>query len=900
MLSPLAPSFLTPRFLIFLVTGFLASSSLIAQPFGFLTWNTADGLPQSQVTALAEDDRGFLWAGTQGGGVARFDGEEFTIYTTAEGLPDNFVRHLWLDETRNLFAVTGDGVARYNVRADRWEKSDTQYPEKAPLYDLFPGFTNPVDALNLADGRFLLATRSNGLYLIDGDRQTILHHYTENNSDLPHNSVRTLLRDRQGRFWLGTSGGGLVRMIPTGIRHYDRADGLIGDRVYALHESRGRLWLSASKRGMQYLDSSGFQRPAVADPTVGTKITGVTGDRAGRFTFFSTDGKGVFVLDDSLRLERLTARSGLPSDWVMKMLPGTNPSTDDAWAITYTEGLANIVYRDSAFQIDNYNLPEEQRPLRLAAAIRKEGGDFFLGTTTGRIHRWKPRAGRSEMQTTAYGPENGLPDAPVKALALRRGTQLWAAVTGHGLFYTDLRMAEVRFFPLPSRLKTSTNIFQLTAPPDRPEVWIGTERGVDRLFLDSDGRPDYLRSYGRAEGFSGGETTGASLIDSTGAIWFGTMNGLARYEEAETESYLAPPATFLEGIDLFYTPIDSASIAFKNETPHLRPRQNHLNFRYRAVDLTYPERIRYRYKLTGLDGTDWSPLTKETAVRFAGLSAGNHTFSVAATTDGGKTFGEPVAYSFAIENPLVRQAWFLGLVALLASGLLIGGFYAFYRRGQQKEAVKRRRLEARNQVLELEQKALRLQMNPHFIFNALNGIRGLVDGKHDVEARDQISRFATLMRGILNNSREETITLADEVKVLEDYLKMEQFCQPFPFTFTITLPEGVDPEEVSMPPMLLQPFVENAVLHGLSGRENAGHIDVIFSLRGRRMRCLVADNGIGREAAALRRQSRAPGHKSVALDVTRARLQAMKGKLSISDRDGGGTTVEVVVPVETW
>ncbi|MEO0734572.1 MAG: histidine kinase, partial [Bacteroidota bacterium] len=167
--------------------------------------------------------------------------------------------------------------------------------------------------------------------------------------------------------------------------------------------------------------------------------------------------------------------------------------------------------------------------------------------------------------------------------------------------------------------------------------------------------------------------------------------------------------------------------------------------------------------------------------------------------------------------------------------LAVSIFYALYRRVQRREAARRRALEARNQLLELEQKALRLQMNPHFLFNALNGIRGLVDGQHDAEAREQISRFATLMRGILNNSRRESITLADELKVLDDYLRMEQFCQPFSFTFTLHPPPGLDPEEISLPPMLLQPFVENSVLHGLSGKEGGGHIDVKFILRGRRM-----------------------------------------------------------------
>jgi ligand-binding sensor domain-containing protein len=959
----MSPYFRLPTFYSSLLTlaFLLLPLALAAQPFGFLSWSVEDGLPQSQVYALAEDSRGFIWAGTQGGGVARFDGKEFEVFTVADGLQDDFVNAIATDDFGNVVVGTNRGVAyrmpgktlfstldlpgedvvaepNRSIGAKKvvglslsaqtlvvqtetkrytfaWEEqykliSTEDAPPKPIVPDELAAATRnlqPSAALPLPltrnpqpATRNLVASRTKGLYIFDASGD-ILHHYTETNSDLPHNSVRALLQDRQGRFWLGTSGGGLVRMIPTGIRHYGLDDGLFGDRVYALHKGYGdKLWIGASTRGIQYLDSAGFSRPPIEDPTKGVKISSIQSSSDGK-TYFSTDGRGVVVLDDSLQVERLTQRSGLASDWVMKLLPGSQQT--DVFAITYTDGITRINYQDSAFILTSYNVAEDQQPLSLASAI-KSGPDFYLGTTTGEIHHWTFGNTGPEMQTGVFGPDNGLPAGRIKALALRRGTQLWAAVTGYGLYYTDLRMPEPRFFPLPSRLRdVSTNIFQLTAPADRPELWIGTERGVDRLFLNDDGQPDYVQHYGRAEGFLGGETTGASLIDDQDNIWFGTMKGLVRYEESGTESYLEPPSTYLEGVDLFYTPLSDTIMSFNGLTsnaPIFKARENHFNFRYRAVDLTYPDRIRYRYRMTGLKDNEWSPLTKETAIRFAGLGSGYHQFTAQATTDGGKTFGVPVSFEVDIESPLLRKAWFLGLVTILGCGLLIGGFYYVFNRVQRQEAAKREELEARNQLLELEQKALRLQMNPHFIFNALNGIRGLVDGEHDAEARQQISRFATLMRGILNNSRQSTIPLADEIKVLDDYLQMEQFCQPFTFTYTIHVPENIDPEEVSLPPMLLQPFAENAVLHGLSGKENDGHIDVRFILRGRRMQCLVEDNGIGRKAAAERQKSRAPGHKSVALDVTRSRLKAMKGRLVISDRPGGGTSVDVTVPVEMW
>jgi len=874
---------------------------LLAQPYGFLSWSVEDGLPQSQVTSLAEDNFGYLWVGTQGGGVARFDGKEFRIYTTADGLLSNFVEHLSFDDlTGALYAETQSGMAQLRKGAERWEESDGA-PIGNPTQSWWPrltaGLPQASAGLQIRTDRYLVGTTSNGLYLLDGDG-AVLAHYTELNSDLPRDNIRALMTDRQGRYWIATSGGGIARMIPTGLRHFDQGDGLLGDRVYALHQAGDRLWIGASQRGMQYRDSSGFHRPIVEDPTRGVKITSITQDWRGR-TYFGTDGRGITVLD-SQRVDRLTTRSGLPGDWILKLFPGN--VADETYAVTYANGIARIENRDSNFVISAYGGSKRLLMHRLTAAIDGRYGSFLLGTKTGEVLEYGgPGGSDSTDLIRTYGPSNGLPEGPVKALALRRGTQLWVGITGHGLYFTDLRADIPIFAPLPTRLQRdlSTNIFQLTAPEDRPEIWVGTERGVTRLFLNRDGQPDWLRHYGRPEGFLGGETTGASVVDKGGNIWFGTMNGLVRYEDDDPNRFLDPPATHLEAVNLFYTPVDSAEYVVEDGLPHFRARDNHFNFRFRAVDLTYPDRIRYRYRLRGED-TDWSPLTEENAVRYAGLSPSRYTFAAQATTDGGRTWGEVTEYTFVIAAPLVKKPWFLGVVALLGATLLVGGFYGFYRRLQRQEATKRRALEARNQLLELEQKALQLQMNPHFIFNALNGIRGLVDGEHDLEARQQISRFAGLMRGILNNSRRDAIPLSDELKTLEDYLKMEQFCQPFSFTYTLHPPPGQDAEEISLPPMLLQPFVENAILHGLSGRADGGHVDVHFSVRGRRMQCTVTDNGIGRKAAAERRPQHAAGHKSHALDVTKARLQALKGKLRISDGPTGGTVVEVTVPVETW
>ena len=688
-----------------------------------------------------------------------------------------------------------------------------------------------------------------------------------------------------------------MRVIPTGLRHFDTRNGLAAKRIYAVHTGQrdGKIWLGTGNEGIQYYQGDNFGEPPIDDPTRGVKIGTVAQDDGGR-TYFGTDGNGVAVLDSN-HVRRITRRDGLPSDYLLRLLPAGDSSVH---VVSYAKGIAPLRYfptRDSV-AVGRYPATDSLPTLSLASAILAPDSSLLLGTTDGRVQRL-PYGRRGKV--TVYDEENGLPPGRVSALVLRLGTQLWAAVEGYGLYYTDLRSSPVRFFPLPARFRDlSANIFQLTPDPSRPALWLGTERGVSRLFLNQDGQPDYVQHYGRAEGFLGGETTrGATAVDSLGRLWFGTLNGLVRYEDDRSDLYLAPPPTFLERIHLFYAPVAKEDYKKVDDVPIFRAADNHFQFRYGAVDLTYADRLRFRFRLRGED-PGWSPLTDERAVRYAGLSPGRYTFLVEATTDGGKTFGDTARYVFAIKPPLFRAGWFLGLITLLLATLIIAATYTYFRRAQRREALLREELETRNRLLSLEQKARQLQMNPHFIFNALNSIRGLVTGEKDGEARRQITRFASLMRGILNNSREDTITLADEVKVLREYIEMERFCQNFPIEYAVDLPEGTDPEEVSLPPMLLQPFVENAILHGLAGKEEGGKITVRFRLRGRGMLCTVEDDGIGREAAAVKRASHNAAHRSVAVEVTRQRLEAAGGRLTIKDRPAGGTVVEITVPVEVW
>lgn len=691
------------------------------------------------------------------------------------------------------------------------------------------------------------------------------------NSPLAGIRLTDVAEDVQGRLWLATEGAGLLRILPVGVKEFGPAEGLPLGGVTGWQSDTKNLRAICGDRGVYlYQDQRFTPDPFIPEPG-GTQIVAMETDTDGAVYYATTD-RGLAVADSS-GLTFITTGEGLPDDRLREVaLFGSR-----VWVLGHRGELSAIARGDSSWRVENFG-PSAGLPDLPYRKMRATAKGLLLTTEAGMIIAWSPH--RDSRRIT------GLPRAGVAALSIRRGRQVWAAMNGKGVFYTDLGTDNPQFYRVPDRyLPPATDYRALLARGAERDVWVASERGITRLVLDDQGQPLYVHRYGPAEGVVDPDVRPAAAIaDRYGNLWFGTATGALRFDRDAPEIYLPPPSTRLTGLQLLYDSIDIDRVAFGAE-------EDHLTFRFKAVDLTHPDRIQYRYRLRPLE-RDWSVTSTDTEARYAGLAGGSYIFQAQATTDGGRTWGAAAEHRFRIAAPLYQRAWLLAAVVVLLGGAMIGGTYYAFHRLRRREARAREELRRENELLRLEQQARQLQMNPHFIFNALNSIRGLVDRP---EAREQLARFAGLLRAILNNSRQDHIPLATEIATLTDYLEMERFCHPAPFHYTIRPPGDVDPEEISLPPMLLQPFVENAILHGFRAMDRPAELSVTFCVRGRRMQCLIQDNGIGRAAAGKRRTSL--GHQSLATAVTRERVAALGGSLQIEDGQPYGTWVTIEIPI---
>jgi ligand-binding sensor domain-containing protein len=337
---------------------------------------------------------------------------------------------------------------------------------------------------------------------------------------------------------------------------------------------------------------------------------------------------------------------------------------------------------------------------------------------------------------------------------------------------------------------------------------------------------------------------------------------------------------------------DDTGYYHRNGTIFLEHSQNSIELTYISPYYSNAEQIHYRYRLQGID-TGWRNNGNNNTIRFSSLSPGKYVFHVAASINRTDWFESSDKPSFIITPPFWQTGWFRLLVAGSVF-LLIALFYRLrmnYMRQQQAEKIEKLKTKQADAERELQLSnlnhdlatsrltALRAQMNPHFIFNALNSVQQYMLQGNAVEANKYLSKFSKLQREILNHSDQDFILLEKELEMLNLYLLLEQLRFDDTFRYSITVDEAIDPDEIKIPPMLVQPFVENAIWHGLMPKPGERKVDIHFALSDDQfLICSIKDNGIGREAANRLRQATGNGakHVSKGLSLVYERLKILR------------------------
>ncbi len=690
---------------------------------------------------------------------------------------------------------------------------------------------------------------------------------------LPGQDVVQVLRDREGGWWATTRESGIFYCKYPDLERFDTSDGLPVEDVKAL-TSDGREKVYA---GMRNLDIAVFQRsggrPKLLPPPP------VSGMQTLRFD--SSTGR-LWCGNDLCFLENghwNFAERIVGDKKTLRHIPVKKLTFDPTGASLWASAAFNFFSIDPNTGEGVEMFQDSFSNTRTFSVTPDEQGNLWVTIVEGlRLYR----NGRYELPPFHH-PALRFPARNMELLPPVAGGGMVIALLGGGLL---LRDTSGKFTHLTTRNGMTSDV--LSNLYVAPNGWIYACSNTG-LNIISPNKFEYggwrASTLTMKHGLPSNQINDVSLMGDE--IWIATDKGIARFRGKPKPALMPPP--ILE------------KFAFNNQdtafTPNLRFAfdQNNITLRFFALHFRSSGDIPYRYRLLGADTTFVFTRTRE--VNFANLATGNYTFEVQAQNEDGQ-WSDSSKWAFAILPPWWATWWFRTLVA----AVLAAALYLFY---QNRLQSIRQEAAEQEKIRDLETAALRAQMNPHFIFNCLQAIQSYILQNDRDAATTYLARFAKLVRLALHGSVDGHHSLAEEIAMLDNYLHLEQMRFGGKFTFSIRA-EGLDLDEISLPPLLVQPFVENALIHGLQGRESGGLVEVVFASKGNLLEVAITDNGQGfSEKNALEKTA----HKSVGMMLTQKRLDMLTGggkggsehfvRETVLDENGiaVGARVQILIPI---
>lgn len=339
-------------------------------------------------------------------------------------------------------------------------------------------------------------------------------------------------------------------------------------------------------------------------------------------------------------------------------------------------------------------------------------------------------------------------------------------------------------------------------------------------------------------------------------LWVSHSGGLQQIDFKYYHAHLFSPIIKIHKLNVNDTP------KLLSEYVQLTSKERKISFELSSPTLRNRESIRYHYRLLGYDDKWQINSYSDNVITYNALPYGRYTFQVKAENQG--KFSSILTYSFSIAQPNYTQWWFWAIVMLLFVLFVI-----FIYRWQIK--MQRKKNEQINELNTSKLTAIKSQMNPHFIFNSLNSIQDLIL-KGDVEnSYSYITKFSNLVRSTLNHSELEFIDFEQELKLLELYLSLEKLRFKKNLNYTI---ECSNVEDIMIPTLIIQPFIENAIVHGLLHKEGEKELKITFNAQ-EKLTCIIEDNGIGREKAKTIKNRQRADHVSFSGKAIRKRFEIL-------------------------
>ncbi|MFL5764620.1 MAG: two-component regulator propeller domain-containing protein [Bacteroidia bacterium] len=834
----------------------------------FINFSRVNGLIGNTVKCLFQDKAGNVWIGTTEG-ITVFDGKKFLSLSTKNGLSTNVINSITQDQDGNIWIATPNGICRFRNNTFLCYNQDQGLPDN--------------------DARCVLVDYKNVLWIGTGKGLVKFEkeHFTKYliKRDQNSNLVSCFYEDFEHNLWIGTYAG-LFKYRGNPFITYGIHDGLTNNFIYGIHrDAKGNLWVGSQGGLYRYDQNDGFIHYDRSNGLDASSVNMIYEYSPG-ILWLGTES-GLRIWDGN----RFSKKNDTSSVWHDAINVIYKDSKNNLWF-----GSNSKVFRFDGTKFTCYPLKGLIEKFDVWTFAEDKKGNLWIGSYLGGLIRY------DGTTFTECSKERGLKNDSYLASLVDKQGSLYLG-TLDGLWIIDPLDPEKKPVKFGQKDGMSSDlVYSLTFGKSQNEIWVGTNQGLNRIDFDeyrNKGVKDIVQ-FGKNDGFSGVECNGnGTFIDNDGSIWFGTVYGLIKYDPKE---YI--PNNFESKISITQFRLFYKDTVLTNNV-HLDYDDNNITFSYSGICLTNPSKVKYSHILDEFE-KNWSPPTKDRFATYSNLPPGKYTFRVKSSNNEGIWNKKPAEFTFTIERPFWKTWFFMISSSTLILLALIFSIRIRIRRIKLKEKAK---TELNKKIANIESQALRAQMNPHFIFNTLSSIQHYISNSDTDAALKYLSKFAKLMRRIMDNSKQPVIAVSEEINALELYLELEVMRFDKKFIYTISVDPAIDQTYDRIPSMLIQPYVENAIIHGLLPKGGNGKISITLQKQGDTILCTVEDNGIGRGRSIEFKKNRVQQHKSMGMSITKERLDILNSSLNsniyaeiidlFEDGKASGTKVRLIIPLDT-
>lgn len=929
-----------------------------AQFIRFKRFSLKEGLPHKTVfRVLQQDITGIIWFGT-GYGLCRYDGYEFINFSFQDTVSSNSVLSV-IELNRDsllvsfyregVFIFTNGRLLPLKIGPEREDKvvqliktnknTIYAYAKGGNLYSYNNGelkkitHTLPgsmIKNIGYSPYRGLLIGTDSGLYVLE--KKTLIKHPSEL---LKNRRIDFIRLGKDNIVWVASNEKVFTIKGNSTSLHWDSIGNCQHSILYI--DSRGYIWRASPEQGLLVKTDKGTKK---FNPILGIKneiINCIVEDKEGNI-WVGTQTNGVFCISIPENTQTFGTKEQDKLPYSTAVLAQENTSWVASQGQLFKIKDSKVIPIKDSFLSNSsivYNLFQD-RDNRLLAATSK--GIFIYDTKkntssvirnefSGAIDFCYTKNNKllvSSFKSLFYLNDTFLKEYNVKGLDIRINTlltddkgDLWLG--GEKELY---KISNNKVYNIKKNLK----VFDLLLDNDG-NIWAATNKGV--LKLDKKGKET---AYTTKKGLSHNLCTSLD-IDNKGKVWVATLKGLNYFETSKNSFFPFDIQPFEEMNEILSFSISgdnlllgtvSNTYQLKLVVPGHKPgvaisklitddstyysptklqlpyKDNSLSVYYSSVAIAYSQQLRYETRLIPID-TGWKT-THQHSITYNNLPSGNYTFMVRVKNQSNGEVSGTESFTFSVHTPFWKTLWFIVVVAATIALL------AIFAHRERLKRIRRRDLkksEIEKQLLYLKMQAMNALMNPHFISNVLHSIIGYLEQLKPGETVNDkyIVYFSELIRLNLINSDKSYISLKDELKRIELYILLEQFRFKNKFEYKITIDPAIDDANIEIPNMIVQPFVENAINHGLLPAKEKGYLNVtIKEINTDTIEIVITDNGVGYNPTQdLKAKNQ---HRSMGITLVKERMEAANQthpilieNISNSNHSTKGTKVSITLEV---